>query len=210
MVFAGDIFDLFVGNKQIFLKHYSAFIQSLLSVARKGVIIHYIEGNHDFLLEKAFHSISGLNLHSQDVSVCLFENRFYIAHGDSVDPLDYGYRLLRVLFRSFLMRIFIYLIPCAWLEAVGRFLSNRSKKKWIKTKTKVKPSEIYRNFALKKFNQGYDHVVLGHTHVADEVQMVLGARKVQYMNMGFPREDGSFLIWNSMELQLRRMSFMNR
>jgi UDP-2,3-diacylglucosamine pyrophosphatase LpxH len=44
LVLAGDIFDVFVGNKAIFVQEYSRFIDALKTASESGVKVHYIEG----------------------------------------------------------------------------------------------------------------------------------------------------------------------
>ena len=50
VVLAGDLFDLFVGNKSIFIDQYQLFLSALRKACDQGVQIHYIEGNHDFFM----------------------------------------------------------------------------------------------------------------------------------------------------------------
>src|SRR5687768_5859798 len=68
VVLAGDLFDLFVGNKSIFKERYSEFIQLLILAGKRGVKLHYIEGNHDFLIRRTFRGIPQLAVHSLDAS----------------------------------------------------------------------------------------------------------------------------------------------
>src|SRR4051812_11842373 len=63
LVLAGDIFDLFIGAKPIFISRYWEFLQELTSAGRRGVELHYIEGNHDFLIRRAFSKIPGMKIH---------------------------------------------------------------------------------------------------------------------------------------------------
>ena len=51
------MFDLFIGNKQIFVDKYSELIKTLETVSKeKNIQIYYTEGNHDFYLKPLFHS----------------------------------------------------------------------------------------------------------------------------------------------------------
>src|SRR4051812_24373663 len=66
VVLAGDLFDLFVGNKEIFVERYASFLHALARAGKRGVEIHYIEGNHDFLMQGIFKNIGGVHLHSDE------------------------------------------------------------------------------------------------------------------------------------------------
>ena len=79
VVLAGDLFDLFVGNKRIFRERYGDFFRALETAGKKGVETHYIEGNHDFLIRAAFRGIPGLRVHVHEVSLELGGRKFFFA-----------------------------------------------------------------------------------------------------------------------------------
>lgn len=201
VVFAGDVFDVFVGDKKIFRNRYSEFIQAAQEAGERGVALHYIEGNHDFLVRRAFKDIAGMTIHSEQVSVTLDGKRFYVSHGDLVNRKDYGYRVLRAFFRSPLMKALVSVIPGKWLDQIGQSSSYQSRKskpslpKELPTDRMENLRRIYRSHAAERLAQGYDFVVMGHCHDLDEMWFNIGGRPGQYVNMGFPRIHGSFLSW---------------
>src|SRR5690242_14977039 len=67
VVLAGDLFDIFLGNKAIYTQRYSDFLKAVSSAGERGVEIHYIEGNHDFQMQGVFRGIQGITLHSKEV-----------------------------------------------------------------------------------------------------------------------------------------------
>src|SRR4051812_19466072 len=77
VVLAGDLFDLFIGGKKIFRDRYSEFFEALATAGQRGVEVHYIEGNHDFLLRRAYAGIPGLRIHVREVSLELSGRRFF-------------------------------------------------------------------------------------------------------------------------------------
>jgi len=210
VVFAGDLFDLFVGNKSIFKKRYDGFFQACSEAGKKGVQFHYIEGNHDFLLRKAFQGVPNFFLHTDHVSVEIQNKKFYFAHGDTANSADTFYRILRVFFRSPLMRALVFFLPGKWLDTIGRLsgAQSRKRKPLIPTDLSSRKMEvlrrIYRSFAAERLAEGYDFVVLGHCHDLDEMLFNIGGRQGQYINVGFPRVHGSFLSWSPGELRIAR------
>jgi UDP-2,3-diacylglucosamine hydrolase len=210
LVFAGDLFDLFVGNKEIFKKRYSAFLEAAGEAGKRGVSIHYIEGNHDFLIHQAFNSIRGLVTYPDHVSVTLAGKRFYFTHGDQVDRQDVSYRILRAFFRSPVMRALVRCLPGKWLDRIGQTSSRQSRKRKPRF-AKELPLErmeylrrVYRSYAAERLAEGFDFVVMGHSHDLDEMNFNIGGRPGQYVNMGFPRVHGSFLSWSPGEEKIRR------
>jgi UDP-2,3-diacylglucosamine hydrolase len=210
VVLAGDIFDLFVGNKSIFKLRYSEFLEAVKDAGNRGVALHYIEGNHDFLIDRAFQNVPEINIHPKEVTVEIQGNRFYFAHGDTVDSRDYGYRILRAFFRSPVMKAIVTLIPGKWLEKIGLLSSrkSRSTKPLLPSDLSAERREVlrrvYRSYAAEKLAQGYDFVVMGHCHDLDEMTFQINGRPGQYINVGFPRSHGSFLSWSPGEQKIQR------
>ncbi len=210
VVLAGDLFDLFVGNKRIFISRYRRFFEGLREAGQRGVHVHYIEGNHDFLIRKTFQKIPGLWVHSSDVQIETGGRRFFVSHGDLVDRKDYGYRALRGFFRSPVMRAFIWMMPGAWIDWIGQTSSKRSRAKNPALPMQL-PQErmdglrrVYRNYASAKFSEGFDFVVMGHCHDLDEMRLKVGEREGQYINVGYPRTHGSFLFWSPEQARIER------
>jgi UDP-2,3-diacylglucosamine hydrolase len=205
-VLAGDIFDLFVGDKKLFRNHYRSFFDRLSELGDRRIETHYIEGNHDFQLEKVIDRIPGVSLHSHSVRLHLKGKRFFIAHGDTVDKEDYGYRLLRSAFRSLPFKTVVSLMPGQLIHSIG---SRASEKSRVNPKKVDLQSlrKIYRNYAAEKLKEGYDFVVLGHCHDLDEMKFKLGERQGQYINVGFPPSHGTFLMWTPDEGEVMRKPF---
>ncbi len=210
VVLAGDIFDLFVGSKAVFRDRYEGFFSTLKEAGARGVNLHYIEGNHDFLLRKAFAEIPRFHLYPHEVKLELAGKRFFVAHGDTVDRSDYGYRALRVLFRSPLMKTLVKVTPGKVLDSIGKRSSeaSRGSRPRMLAELPLDRAEAlrrrFRSYAAEKLAQGYDYVVLGHCHDLDEMRFKVGDRQGQYVNVGFPRVHGSFLSWEPGEALISR------
>jgi UDP-2,3-diacylglucosamine hydrolase len=210
LVLAGDVFDLFVGNKEIFRERYAEFVTALREAGSRGVKIHYIEGNHDFLLKQVFAEVPNFHLSTSEIEFDLEGKRFFFSHGDTADRTDYGYRLLRLFFRSPVMRTFVQLAPGPWIDWIGQHSSRKSShaKPRLPTGLPVDQFErlrkVYRNYAAERISQGYDFVVMGHCHDLDEMMFRVGERQGQYINIGYPRVHGSYVSWTEGEDRLQR------
>jgi UDP-2,3-diacylglucosamine hydrolase len=210
LVLAGDVFDLFVGNKPIFVRRYSELFQALDEAGGRGVEIHYIEGNHDFLIHRAFQSVRGIQIHERDVSLQIQDRKFYFAHGDLADRKDYSYRILRAFLRSWLMKVFVHLAPGSLIDKIGRTSSQKSRNKKPAIARELSMSRIeimrniYRSYAAEHLAQGNDYVVMGHCHDLDEMCFNIGGRPGQYVNVGYPRMHGSFLSWSPGDQKIQR------
>ena len=211
VVLAGDIFDVFVGDKPEFTARYGGFIRAARAARARGVEIHYVEGNHDFLLARALGP--GVRVHARAVELRMGDKRFYFAHGDLADARDWGYRALRGFFRSPPFRAFVRLAPRGWLTAIGRHSSRYSRGEKTGLAVHLPRARLedlrraYRNFAAERVREGFDYVVLGHCHDLDEKSFTLDGREAQYINVGFPRAHGSFLSWSEGDARIGRERF---
>ena len=213
LVLAGDIFELFVGDKKIFRKRFSSFFEALREAGSRGAQIHFIEGNHDFQLRKTFEKIPNCTWHDQEVKLQIAGKSFYIAHGDQVDLEDRGYQFLRAFLRSAPMKTFVRVAPGRLLDAIGRKASHWSQsarrdgsargeissshfEKYLpRPETLERLRAMYRDFSRARFEEGHDYVVLGHCHDADAWDTTVQGRACQYRNLGFPRVHGGILVW---------------
>jgi UDP-2,3-diacylglucosamine hydrolase len=210
LILAGDIFDVFVGNKDVFVKEYSRFFEAVKLATERGVKIHYIEGNHDFLLKNAFSSYKEVQVHDESVEFEFDKKKFFVAHGDLANKKDYGYRFLRAFLRSLFLRLVVFLVPGKMVHAIGKKSSKYSSQMTPRMPNEL-PIErrerlraVYRSYAAEKLSQGFDYVVMGHCHDLDEKIFKIGSRLGQYVNVGYPRIHGSLLSWHSGDAKIAR------
>jgi UDP-2,3-diacylglucosamine hydrolase len=199
LVLVGDVFDLFVGKKAVFLERFGQFLTTVREAAARGVHVHYVEGNHDFQLGDVFGR--GVLVHEREVELEVEGKKFFFAHGDLADRSDYGYRALRLFLRSRVMKSFVLAAPGGWIDGIGRRSSLYSRDTGPRLAAHLTPDDrermrkIYRSFAAEKMAQGFDFVVLGHCHDLDEMSFTVAGRPGHYINIGFPPVHGSYVEW---------------
>lgn len=203
VVFAGDIFEIFVGNSSYFMQKHALFIKAIELLHSRKVQMYYIEGNHDFHLESAFRKNS---VHILDSELVLNSSRakIFIAHGDLVDQNDHGYLWMRKAFRSRTFKAMAKLFPGKAVEMVGEFIarSHEQKERDLSRQPgetpKVRP--VFRAYAEEKKRQGFDFVILGHCHDLDDLQPF-------YFNMGYPPVHRQFLFYSAESNSFKRRVF---
>lgn len=164
VVIVGDFFEFWLGDAPEAFPHYAPLLEALDRLVARGIKLLFFEGNHDFHLAGFFSRRFNADVYPDDAVLELDGNRFYICHGDRINRADYSYRLLRFIFRNsvtrFIARRLPYSIP-AWIaENLGR----HSKGKHKTTAVKWDIEGMLKDFAGKRFSEGFDFVVSGHYH----------------------------------------------
>jgi len=213
MVFAGDIFDLMVGSKEIFRQQYNLFFEMLATLGTQGVHLHYIEGNHDFHISGLFSKKPKVQVHLENVSLELDGKRFFVSHGDTANRADRKYLAYRRVMRSVPVHLLAQALPGRLVQKMGSRLSQASRSRGDRLEycatgeAAERLRAIYRSYAVEKMQEGYDFVVLGHCHDRDEMRFSIGERTAHYMNVGYPPTHRSVVGWVSGSDRLIRLSY---
>lgn len=191
VVIMGDLFDFWVGFRYVVPYRYLPILHRLYALSTKGVTVHYTEGNHDFFIGPFFTDFIGTQVHTGPWELAHSGLRVYVAHGDQVNPRDRGYRLLRWVLRSLPVRLVRHLTPPFIVERIGRTMSRASR---VYTDTKKDDKEgLGREFAITRFFEGYDAVVIGHFHLPTTWGMELDGRRRVYVNTGMWMESRQYV-----------------
>lgn len=159
----GDIFDLWFGKKTLTFPFQEKVIDEIVSLAERGLKIHYVEGNRDFFLvdswvEKHFTTISDTEL-----GVTIGGKNILLLHGDTVNTHDLQYRFWRYISKNPLVYSLFSVIPSGIaLSLAGRF--ERSLKKTNPRFRYNFPEDEGKAFASRLFRKGIDLVIIGHYH----------------------------------------------
>jgi UDP-2,3-diacylglucosamine hydrolase len=183
----GDLFDVWPGTTPYLIERFSPVTQVLKSLVKQGHEVHYVEGNHDFRLGTYFTEELGIQVHPEDHSLILGTKKVFLAHGDLGNPQEKGYRILRSLLRKEALHFALKPVPPKWIFDLGARtsgLSRKYQKGHMSPHLATKIRQIYRATAEQQLNKGFDVVIMGHTHLPDDVTTVIGGRKCRYINTG--------------------------
>lgn len=181
----GDLFDSWPGTSAYLVRTYGPVIEALKRLTEGGCKVHYIEGNHDFWLGQFFTDRIGVQVHSDSLEENWNGKRVYLAHGDLGNPQETGYRILRSFFRWGLFHRLKSLLPQRWIHDWGLRYSQLSRKRQAGRRQKdAVIKATYRQTAEKLFTEGFDVVILGHTHIPDDHSASIEGRPCRYFNVG--------------------------
>lgn len=193
----GDFFDFFFGFKdRTYLEAlYRDIAPAFWRLKERGTRVLYLEGNHDFCLPPVVFDLP-LEVYSFEATLVLSGLKFYLAHGDRFSWLPQ--RVPSLLLKNPIARFFLRGIGPKVVVPVAFFWARHSR---------GRPSdgglrERLRSLAEGKIKEGFDVVVLAHTHVAEVVHFHLGQRRGVYYNVGSFRE-GKFLLFSEGRFSLQ-------
>jgi UDP-2,3-diacylglucosamine hydrolase len=192
----GDLFDYWFEYRSVVPRGYVRLLGKLAALTDAGVNISYLTGNHDFWMKGYLQEELGIRIQSEPIERIFAGKRFYICHGDGVDPTDRGYRFLKRVFRNRLnIWMFSLLHPdlATWL---ARRSSSTSRKH---TGQKTREDRYLLEFASRKIDEGYDVVIMGHSH-APALELVNGGT---YINLGDWIRHDTYAVFDGRSVTLR-------
>ena len=158
----GDLFDYWFEYKRVIQKGYFRTFTALNDLVKSGTKIHYLIGNHDFMHRDFFEKEIGVQLHKAEIETEIDGKRFYLAHGDGLVKNDYGYLILKKVFRSKIAQNLYSLIHPNLGIKIAKGTS-KSSRDYTGNKNYGETDGLF-EFAKSKFELGFDLVILGHSH----------------------------------------------
>jgi UDP-2,3-diacylglucosamine hydrolase len=158
----GDLFDFWFEYKNAVPKTEVEFLVALKNITLMGVPVIYLAGNHDYWHRDFFAKYLGVKMEKGDVILNHEGKKIFVTHGDGKARSDRGYRLIKALFRHPL-NIWLYrLLPVDWAFPLARLVSGSSRR-MTEARGQEQLAE-YEDFANRKFAEGFDAVILAHSH----------------------------------------------
>ena len=187
----GDLFDLFIGNKAVFANRFAELIAQFRAFESTGVEVHYIEGNHDFHLEGLFEDCPHVKIYADQMNFEWDGRRFHFNHGDKINWKDFGYQAFRLFTRNLLTQCLIEALPGTWVDRIGTKMSKTSRGYHVAPTDNT--VQLFRNYACEQISNGFDFVIMGHSHHLEDIRFRVENHEGQYVNVGYPRKHKKYL-----------------
>lgn len=157
----GDLFDFWFEYRYMIPKYHHRILFKFYQLIENQVNVTYLAGNHDFWLGNFFEKEIGMNTFSNPIERVIAGKRFYISHGDGLATNDTGYRILRKILRH---PISIAIWKLIHPDLGVKFAKLTSQSSRIHTNGRYFNQTATKNAIQKKFDEGFDYVIMGHQH----------------------------------------------
>lgn len=163
----GDIFDFWYEYKKVAPRGFTRILGRIASFSDDGIPVHFFTGNHDLWVYDYLPEETGAIVHRNEFITELHGKKFYLAHGDGVDPDDKGYIFLRKIFTNkFMQWAFSRLHPNLAFKLAHKWSkSSRLAKMGVEEEFKVNNEGMYKfaeSFLQKEL---VDYFIFGHRHL---------------------------------------------
>lgn len=178
LIIVGDLFDCWIEYKQVVPKGFYRFFSKIDELVKEGIKITYLSGNHDFWYGTYFKDEFGIDIIHHPISKEIEGKKFFIHHGDGLAYKDKGYKILKVILRNKVSQFFYSLLH----PDLGLWLAKKSSstsREYTKNKN-YSFRDGLRDFAIKKFDDGFDYVLMGHRHFV----YIYKEKNCTYANLG--------------------------
>lgn len=173
LILVGDVFHRWWSWGSRVFPAYLPLVQALSALARRGIRVDMVRGNHDFALscleDQGVRVVDSLEEAVEAVPA-------WVAHGDGADPTP-GYRLTRSVLRG---RAFAALLSRMEPDRAWRFLGRLAGDPHPLPRPAPDLVRACRARARAHLLAGARLVVLGHTHGLDDWSVPEG----RYVNLG--------------------------
>jgi UDP-2,3-diacylglucosamine hydrolase len=195
LVIMGDFFDFWFGFRDLapLKKEYSGLLKLLEGLRADGVRVIYLEGNHDFCLGPYMTEELGIEVYERSAEINLDGRRVYLAHGDLAHP-PMSHRALTWFLRNKVTYGLISLLGSRIVIAIAKQWSAGSRGRNMERSPEI--IDRLRIFAERKLYEGFDAVILAHSHLPEAIAMKKGKGEGEYFNVGNWMRDCSYLRYN--------------
>jgi UDP-2,3-diacylglucosamine pyrophosphatase LpxH len=192
----GDGFEILQARFAHLAADATIVLRSLQRLLKSGLSVFYVIGNHDIVLENFVTAWDGVQI-TPFLNVTSGGSRIRVEHGHLYDPsFVRNPRLYEWLTRALgpLLRLFpdVYRLWSSFEELRQKVRRRKSPSASI--------DGLYREAAHMLLKRGFDVVVFGHTHRAEDVTLEPGRR---YLNSGTWLRGGSYVQIEGGQVSLR-------
>ncbi|MBQ9076559.1 MAG: UDP-2,3-diacylglucosamine diphosphatase [Muribaculaceae bacterium] len=198
----GDILDYWYEYRTVVPRGYTRFFGALADLADSGVEIVWFIGNHDIWLFDYLQKEIGIRIVDGYMETEIEGKRFFLSHGDGLGKADFGFRLIRSIFRNRFCQLLFAAIHPRWTVPFAHRWSSHSRN----FSAEMPQFTGEANESLIKFSREYlathpdiDYFIFGHRHILLDYKLTAVSRMII---LGDWIHHFSFAVFDGDKLQL--------
>jgi len=200
----GDIFDFWHEYKHVVPKGFIRFLGKLSELTDNGTRLYFFSGNHDIWAYNYFKIEFGAEIHHKPLVREFNGFRYYLAHGDGLGPGDFGYKILKRIFRNKILQFLFARLHPNFAMWVGKKWSKSSRysKGIVAEEFAGEEKELQLVFAkriLKK--EHFDVFIFGHRHIPFDIKL---GNKSRVVNLGDWINNFTYGVLDDSQFELRQ------
>ncbi|MEA3470679.1 MAG: UDP-2,3-diacylglucosamine diphosphatase [Thermodesulfobacteriota bacterium] len=195
----GDFFDFWFCEENNIYPDFRPMVDKILELNEGGIKVSLFEGNHDFFLADFFER-HHVKVFPEDTTLFLGGKRIFVSHGDKISASNWSYPLLRKALRSGLFYNFQKAVPAPVMWKISAMASKMSRRHLSKSPEGI--ADGMRAFSERKFDDGYDAVILGHCHQPLLEEHINDGRMRTFVSLGDWINHFSYLVCDEGEFSL--------
>lgn len=186
LILNGDIIDIWYFKKRYFPKEHFEVIEVLLEKLQEGVEVYYLTGNHDDMLRRLSDMQLGNFKLLDKLVLQVDKKKLWIFHGDVFDAsIQHTKWIAKLGGKGYDLLIRLNRALNHVLNKLGRPSMSLSRAVKNNVKKAVKYIGDFENTAAElAIDQGYDYVICGHIHQAQQRVISNSHGSVVYLNSG--------------------------
>jgi len=199
----GDLFEVWLGDDDS-APDKQAVIAALRRLTDSGTRCFVMHGNRDFLIGARFCAEAGCTLLADGSVAEVHRRRVLLMHGDSLCTDDLSYQRLRRTLRNPLMLAVLPRLPLATRQRLAARLRAGSREHTGSTAPEI--MDVNQDAVLAAFAAfGVDTLIHGHTHRPAVHRLALPSGPARRIVLGDWYTQGSVLVANDGEFELRAL-----
>ena len=198
----GDLFDFWYEYKYVVPKSYVRLFGQLAKMADAGIEIHFFVGNHDLWTYGYLENEIGFKIYREIAGFQINNIRLLVGHGDGIGPDDYGYKIMKSVFKNRFAQILFSTLHPYFAFKIAHNLSSTSRGNYEKYIEEYKGDDkefIIRFLANLDQNNKPNIAIMGHRHL----KMEKSINDIRYINLGTWLTEPTYAVFDGKDVFLK-------
>lgn len=197
----GDLFEYWIGDDAAEVTGQAEVLSAIKRLVDRGVVVHFMHGNRDFLVGGGFAKATGCRLLPDPTQITLDGKEVLLTHGDGMCTDDVAHQEFRSLVNDPNWQTEFLSYPIE--KRLQLALSARSESDLHKSMTSMEVMDVNQTSVEHEIvSRNVDILIHGHTHRPGVHMVKANGRRAQRIVLGDWYEQSSVLRYEGEKFQL--------